>query len=80
MSMKIIRIVGLILALAGLAVLLSNGSLMESAGHAIMARAGGSMDTGIYLAQMLAAGDTYRVLGGVLLAVGLLAALQPGRP
>lgn len=77
MNVKVVRIVGILLALVGLVLLLSNVSLTQSAGAAIMQRNGGSMSTDIYLAEMQAAGAAYRWLGAVLLAVGLLRATLP---
>ncbi len=76
MSGKVIRIVGLVVALAGLVLLLASPSLGEAAGQAILAQHGGSMDTTTWLAQLQAAASTYRVIGGILLGVGLFRALQ----
>ncbi len=76
MSAKIFRIVGLVVALAGLVLLLASPSLGEAAGQAILAQHGGSMDTTTWLAQMESAVSSYRVIGGILLGVGLFRALQ----
>ena len=79
MNTRIVRVLGLLIALAGLAVLLLNTSLADSAGLAIMARHGGNMDTNLYLAELQAAAAAYRITGAVLLAVGLFRATQPDR-
>ncbi len=76
MSAKIFRVIGLVVALAGLALLLASPSISESVGQAILARHGGSMDTTTWLAQVQAAVSSYRVIGGILLGVGLFRALQ----
>ena len=79
MNTKLLRVLGLVLALAGLAVLLLHPGLAEAAGQAALARHGGSMDTNLYLAEIEMAANTYRALGAVLLAVGLFRLTQPGR-
>jgi hypothetical protein len=79
MNKNLVRILGLLLALAGLVVLLSMPSLADSAGSAIMARNGGSMDTNVYLADREAAVAAYRLIGAALLAVGLFRATEPDR-
>jgi hypothetical protein len=77
MRAKIFRIVAIVVALVGLGLLLASPSLGEAAGLAILARHGGGMDTSLYLSQMEAAISSYRLVGAVLLGVGLLRALQP---
>jgi UPF0716 family protein affecting phage T7 exclusion len=77
MSRKILRVVAFVVAVVGVWLLLASPALTEAAGQAILARHGGSMDTNLYLAQMQAATDSYRVIGGVLLGVGLFRGLQP---
>ena len=77
MSTKIFRVVAVLVALAGLGLLLASPSLGEAAGQAILARHGGSMDTNLYLSEMQAAISSYRIIGAILLGVGLLRALQP---
>jgi hypothetical protein len=68
---------GLAIAVAGLIVLLAITNLTDAASSAIMAQAGGSMSTDIFMAKVANAGAAYRVLGGVLLGVGLLRMTQP---
>jgi hypothetical protein len=72
------RVLGLVIAAVGLVVLL-NLNLMDAASAAILARHGGSMDTNVYLAELAQAAAALRVIGGILLAIGLLRATQPGR-
>ncbi len=77
MNAKVFRIVGLVVALAGLVLLLESPSLGEAAGQAILAQHGGGMDTTAWLAQTESVLSSYRVIGGILLGVGLFRALQP---
>jgi len=77
MSNRVLRILGVLIALAGLAVLLLTPELARTAGQNFIVAQGGGADTNVYLAQMQAAADMYRSLGAVLLAVGLLRATQP---
>ncbi len=76
MSSKLFRMIGFVVALAGLALLLATPRLGEAAGQAILAQHGGSMDTTAWLAQMEAAVSSYRAVGGILLGVGLFRSLQ----
>ena len=77
MSTKVIRIIALLMALAGLSLLLLSPSLGEAAGQAILARHGGGMDTTVYLSQIQATISSYRIIGAILLGVGLFRSLQP---
>lgn len=77
MSTKVIRVIAILLALAGLSLLLLSPNLGQAAGQAILARNGGSMDTTEYLAQMQATVSSYRIIGAILLGVGLFRSLQP---
>lgn len=77
MNSRMLRVIGLLLALIGLVVLLMTPELARTAGHNFIVAQGGSADTGNYLARMQAAADMYRSLGAVLLAVGLFRATQP---
>jgi hypothetical protein len=80
MNSRIVRVLGLLLALVGLVVLFLTPELARTAGHNYIVAQGGGADTNVYLAQMQAAADMYRSLGAVLLAVGLFRATQPERP
>jgi hypothetical protein len=80
MNSRIVRVLGLLLAVVGLVVLFLTPDLARTAGHNFLMAQGGSADTGNYLARMQAAADMYRSLGAVLLAVGLFRATQPERP
>ncbi len=80
MNSRIVRVLGLLLALVGLVVLFLTPELARTAGHNFIVSQGGGADTNVYLAQMQAAADMYRSLGAVLLAVGLFRATQPERP
>jgi len=79
MSNRILRVLGLLIALVGLVVLLLTPELARTAGHNFILAQGGGADTNVYLAQMQAAADVYRSIGAVLLFVGLFRATQPER-
>lgn len=79
MNSRMLRIIGLLLAVVGLVVLFLTPGLARTAGHNFLVAQGGGADTNVYLAQMQAAADMYRSLGAVLLAVGLFRATQPER-
>ena len=80
MNNKLLRILDLLIALAGLLVLLFNSNLADAASGAIMARHGGGMDTNLFMLLLQSAADMYRILGAVLLAVGLFRVTEPERP
>jgi hypothetical protein len=82
MSSKVLRIIAIVVALAGLALILRSPSLGEAAGQAVLAAHGGSADTTLYLAQMQVVTSNYGlaaslIIGAILLGAGLLRALQP---
>ncbi len=79
MSNRVLRILGVLLALVGMAVLLLTPDLARTAGHNFIVAQGGGADTSNYLAHMQAAADAYRSIGAVLLFVGLFRTTQPER-
>ncbi len=76
MSTKTLRIVAVLLALGGLALVLASSGLGEAAGQAILARHGGSMDTGRYLSEVAGVTSRYRLIGAICLGVGLFRSLE----
>ncbi len=73
---RVIRLVAILVALVGLWILLESPSMGMGAANGFLRSRGGSMDTATFLAVAQAQMDSYRVLGGILLAVGSFRALQ----
>jgi hypothetical protein len=72
----ILRVIAIVIAVAGLWVLLQTPTLAFDAGTAFLQRQGGSASTDTYLALVQLSGRTYSLLGAVLLGVGLVSAIR----
>ncbi len=79
MNINIVRVAGLLIAVAGLALLLATPGMTESTAWSILQRHGGGMDTNALNLQVQMALDSYRAIGAVALAVGLFRLTQPDR-
>jgi hypothetical protein len=73
-----LRLLAIFLAAVGLLLLLQSTRLGLAAADALL-RAAGGMDQDRYLAILAASAEMYRVLGAVLLGVGLFRVLQGER-
>ena len=67
--------ISLVLTLIGLWLLVQSPSLARAAADGLTRSSGGALDTNTYLATLSASAAAYRLLGGVLLGVGLVRAL-----
>jgi hypothetical protein len=70
-SVLVLRIIALALAATGLWLLLQSVPLGEQSANETLIRAGGGMDTARFLVLVEGWISAYRVLGAILLAVGL---------
>lgn len=76
MQQNTLRIISILISIIGLVLVLKSPTLGSESANTLLRSAGGSMDTSKFMVHLEAYTVSYRLIGGILLGVGLFHALR----